>query len=148
MTTELPLQGVPEVKDREQEAETVITPLQANRYKKILESHFQVNRPYLDCEYSLEKLVLDMGIPRYVLSAFINREYGMGFRELLNRYRVTYFRENLGKPEWDKFTLEAIGRECGFSNRVSFFRNVKQITGETPTNLQQKVSGKGEGQSG
>jgi AraC-like DNA-binding protein len=103
------------------------------RYKNLVETYFREKRPFLQSNYSLEQLVIDTHIPRYILSAFINREYGMGFREFLNRYRVEYLIAHLNKPEWQQFTLEAIATECGFSSRITFFKNFKQITGQTPS---------------
>jgi AraC-like DNA-binding protein len=103
------------------------------RYKNLVETYFREKEPFLQLDYSLEQLVTDTHIPRYILSAFINREYGMGFREFLNRYRVEYLIAHLNKPEWQQFTLEAIATECGFSSRITFFKNFKQITGQTPS---------------
>lgn len=68
-----------------------------------------------------------------LLSAFINREYGIGFREFLNRYRVDYFKENLDNPDWKNLTLEAIAAEYGFNIRSTFIANFKKITGTTPS---------------
>jgi AraC-like DNA-binding protein len=103
------------------------------RYKRVLENHFIEKLPFLRTNYSLEDLVEEVKIPRYILSAFINKEYGMGFREFLNRYRVNYMIDNLNKKEWENFTLDAIATECGFKSRITFFKNFKQITGETPS---------------
>jgi len=72
-------------------------------------------------------------VPRYTLSAFINREYNMGFREYLNRYRIKYMLANINNPEWEHYTLEAIALECGFSSRSTFINNFKEIIGETPS---------------
>jgi AraC-like DNA-binding protein len=102
------------------------------RYKRKVETLMSEHSAYLDPSYTMERLVVDARIPRHILSAFINREYGMGFREWLNRYRVDHFLANVGNPEWERYTLEAMAGKCGFTNRVTFFRNVKQITGITP----------------
>lgn len=104
-----------------------------SRYKKLVETHFNDKRPFLNATYSLEQLGADTGIPRTILSAFINKEYGMGFREFLNRHRVDYLIQNLHRQEWKQFTIEAIAIECGFGNRNTFFKNFKQITGQTPS---------------
>jgi AraC-like DNA-binding protein len=123
-----------------------ISSLDASRYKLKLENFFRDQKPYLQTEYSLEHLVTDIHVPRYILSTFINREYGMGFREYLNRQRVEYLINNLDKPEWKNFTLEAIATECGFNSRITFSKNFKQITGQTPTDYikshQSKISDK------
>jgi AraC-like DNA-binding protein len=105
----------------------------AYNYKLLVENFFNINKPYLKAEYTLDQLVTDLKVPRYTLSAFINREYNMGFREFLNRYRVEYMITNLNKPEWEQFTLEAIAEECGFNSRTTFIKNFKEITGLTPS---------------
>lgn len=103
------------------------------RYKAIVEVYFSENNQFLQPSYSLHHLVLDTHIPRYVLSAFINKEYGMGFRAFLNRKKVEYIIANYDKPEWKQFTLEAIASECGYSSRTTFIKNFKEITGKTPS---------------
>lgn len=117
----------------ESDTELGISHSDSYRYKKILETLFQEEKPFLQTGYSLEQLVADTNIPRYTLSAFINREYGMGFREFLNRYRVDYFKANLNNTDWKNFTLEAIAEQCGFNSRSSFIKNFKEITGQTPS---------------
>lgn len=110
-----------------------ITNEDAIRYKHLVEKFFLENQPYLNIDYSLEQLVKDINVPRYILSAVINREYGMGFREFLNRYRVEYLIKNKERPEWKNYTLEAIAAQCGFKSRVTFINNFKQITGKSPS---------------
>ena len=105
----------------------------ALRYKTKLERFFMEHKPFLNTQYSLEQLVSDIHIPRYILSTFINREYGMGFREYINRHRVEYLLQNIDNPAWKNLTLEAIGEECGFNSRITFIKNFKQITGSTPS---------------
>jgi AraC-like DNA-binding protein len=110
----------------------------ALRYKTKLERFFMEQKPYLNTEYSLDQLVSDIHIPRYILSTFINREYGMGFREYINRHRVEYLLRNIDNPAWKNLTLEAIGEECGFKSRITFIKNFKQITGSTPSDFLRK----------
>jgi AraC-like DNA-binding protein len=102
-------------------------------YKQKIETLFENKKPYLDKSYSLEHLVKQTGIPRHLLSAFINREYGMGFREFLNGYRINYLIENAKQPVWQNLTLEAIGGEVGFQNRTTFIRQFKAVIGKTPS---------------
>ena len=110
-----------------------ITNEEAVRYKQLVEHFFRNSQPFLKVDYSLEQMVIDINVQRYILSAFINREYGMGFREFLNRHRVEYLIQNKDKPEWKNFTLEAIAAECGFKSRITFINNFKQITGKSPS---------------
>ena len=103
------------------------------RYKKLVEEAFGERKVFLQRDYSLDQLVKDTRIPRYALSAFINREYGMGFREFLNRRRIDHMTAHIGSEKWRNYTLEAMALESGFASRITFFKNLKQITGQTPT---------------
>jgi AraC-like DNA-binding protein len=103
------------------------------RHKLLIEKLFFEKRPYLQLDYDLEQMGIDTNMQRNVLSAFINKEYGVGFREFINRYRVNYFKDNLNNPLWNTLTLEAIAEECGFQSRSTFINNFKKITGQTPS---------------
>lgn len=120
---------------------STITNEDALRYKQLVEEFFKKNEPFLNVDYSLEQLVIDINLQRYILSAFINREYGMGFREFLNRYRIEYLIRHKDKPEWQNYTLEAIAAECGFKSRMTFIKNFKQITGKSPSEFFKSGSG-------
>ncbi|MEY2902284.1 MAG: hypothetical protein RLY89_1390 [Bacteroidota bacterium] len=128
-----PIKVTQKIEEEDLSSELGISDSEGFRYKKAIEHYFKANQPFLQIDYTLEQLVLDVNIPRYILSAFINKEYGMGFREFLNRYRVQFMIENLDKPEWKSFTLDAIAAECGFKSRITFYKNFKQITGQTPS---------------
>jgi len=121
------------VMDQDVLQEFAIKDKEGIKYKLQLEVFFIEKRPFLQVDYSLEKLVIDLKIPRYIISAFINQEYGIGFREFLNRYRVDFFKANLENPSWKNLTLEAIAEECGFISRSTFIKNFKQISGQTPS---------------
>jgi len=103
------------------------------KYKQKIETLLENEQSFLDKDYSLERFVTQTGIPRHTLSAFINREYGMNFREFINSYRVNYLVANAKQPHWQNLTLEAIAGECGFRNRSTFIRHFKVITGITPS---------------
>jgi len=63
------------------------------------------------------------------------KEYGESFPSLLNRLRVSHLESNKDNPEWERFTLEGIGRECGFNSRNSFIKSVKRFMGIKPSEL-------------
>lgn len=111
------------------------------KYKTLIEKYFLERKPFIQTAYSLEQMANDTHIPRYLLSAFINREYGMGFREFLNRHRVNYFKDNINKESWENLTLEAIAVECGFHSRSTFINNFKKITGKTPSDFLKNKTG-------
>jgi AraC-like DNA-binding protein len=103
------------------------------RIKNKLEKHFHNDKPYLNQNFCLDDLVRSISIPRYLISATINKEYGISFRELVNLYRIEFLLSNLDKQEWQNLTWEAISEEAGFKSRFTFIKNFKQITGMTPS---------------
>lgn len=107
---------------------------QGAAYKAALENHFRINQPFRKSGYKIRDLSEEMNIPSYVLSAFINQEYGKNFNELINDYRVDFMAGQLKEsPEKLQFTLDALAREAGFNSRNSFFTAVKKKTGRTPS---------------
>lgn len=100
-------------------------------YRNRIETFLKEKHPYLNPEYSLQSLSADLDIPKYTVSAVINREFGFGFREFINRYRIQFILDNLLNPDWKNYTFEAMARESGFKNRSTFVRNFKLVTGRT-----------------
>ena len=112
---------------------------QGNTIRQVLENHLVVKSPYRKTGYTISDLSNEVNIPSYLLSAFINQEYGKNFNELVNEYRVDYFIQLIQKPGAnEQFKLEALGKESGFNTRASFIRAVKKKTGLTPSDFVSK----------
>lgn len=97
----------------------------------------------LDCLLRDEKIytragltldvVADMlGTNRSVLSGAVNLLNGKNFPNHINEFRVREAIKELSDEQYDKFTLEMIAANAGFSNRASFYQAFKQTTGLTP----------------
>jgi AraC-like DNA-binding protein len=103
-------------------------------YKEALESHLNTSQCFLITGYKIRDLSVQLGIPIYQISAFINQEYGKNFNEFINDYRVDFMTRQLEQyPEKMQFTLEALAKEAGFNSRNSFINSVKRKTGKTPS---------------
>lgn len=112
---------------------------QGNAIRNILMQHFEANTPYRKTGFTISDLSNQINIPSYLLSAFINQEYGKNFNELVNEYRVDYFLQLIKQPEANaQYKLEALGKEAGFNTRASFIRAVKKKTGLTPSDFVNK----------
>ncbi|GGF30715.1 helix-turn-helix domain-containing protein [Echinicola rosea] len=98
-----------------------------------LSDHIQNNTPYLNQGYNLKDLSDDLNVPLYIISSFINKEKGLNFNDFLNKYRIEYCKEKIKNGEWKNITLEALGYDCGFSNRNSFTSAFKKWVGKTPS---------------
>jgi AraC-like DNA-binding protein len=116
---------------------TVLSHDQIFRYKQLMEIHFINNRPFLKHRYSIKDLANEIGIPSYLLSVLINKEFGINFSEFINDIRVSYLID-LAKqnPEnLHKYTLEVLGQMGGFKSRTTFILAVKRKTGKTPSEI-------------
>jgi AraC-like DNA-binding protein len=110
---------------------------QGKVFKNILEEHFRKNLPFLKQGYAIRDLSTEVGIPSYLLSAFINQEYGKNFSEFVNENRITYLIEfTKHNPEsLIQYTLEVLGQMGGFSSRAAFIAAVKRMTGKPPSEI-------------
>ena len=95
-----------------------------------LESYVKNNKPFLQTGYTIHDLSKEIEIPVYQLSYAINHVYDMHFSNWLNHQRIEYFLQTAGDKH--HMTLEAMAREAGFSNRITFINAFKKEKGITP----------------
>lgn len=85
---------------------------------------------YTDSEVSIDKLAKYLGTNRSTLSPLINQTYEMNFKTLIATLRIEEAKRMLLKDP--TLPIEIIAYQCGFKDKVNFFRRFKEITGETP----------------
>lgn len=99
-----------------------------------IENHFKYNKPFIAPGYKIKDLSLELDIPVYLISSFINHEYGMNFNEFINDHRVDHITNILNESaESQNFTLEAVAQSAGFNSRSTFITAVKKKSGMTPS---------------
>jgi AraC-like DNA-binding protein len=109
---------------------------QGKAYKTLLETHLKENKPFKKRGYTMAELSKELGKPSYIISAFINQEYGKNFNELINEYRVNYLiGEMRTSVDYSQYTLEALGNLAGFNSRAAFIAAVKKTTGKNPSEV-------------
>lgn len=81
-------------------------------------------------DYSIEQFAADLGTNRSYASRFINKELGVTFPTLLNKFRLAHFIRQ--KNEHPDATIGELAKECGFNNAFSFRRAFRQEYGTTP----------------
>ncbi|HLO79699.1 MAG TPA: helix-turn-helix domain-containing protein [Chitinophagaceae bacterium] len=111
--------------------------LKENIVEKIgekIESYLAEEQAYLKSGFSISDLSFAIGHPVHQISAYLNNHVGMNFNEYTNRHRINYLLKKLKEnKDWQRFTLEALGQQAGFSNRYTFLNAFKKVTGETPS---------------
>jgi AraC-like DNA-binding protein len=102
-------------------------------YLETLESIVERDRPYLNPDLTLTDLAASTGISYLYLSAVINQEYGMNFRDYINRFRVNHIKLLMNQPEFKQYTFEALAKMGGFGSRITFARAFQKFEGCTPS---------------
>ena len=97
-----------------------------------LKYHFSTARPYLDRALTLPKLAEQLHVPPHKLSLVINQTEKRHFAGFVNSFRVKEAQRLLRDPGSSHKTIEAIGYEAGFNNKVTFIDAFKKECGFTP----------------
>jgi AraC-like DNA-binding protein len=105
----------------------------ASEYREILNREFTGSEIYKDPEITLSKLSEATGIPYSYLSDFINREYQLTFRELINKYRAEKAAFLISADHDKKRTFLEIAYEAGFNSKSTFNLAFKKYFGMSPS---------------
>ena len=108
------------------------------RIKQQLLTLFESKKPYLDSELTVGDIADKLKVSRHVLTEVLNSAIGKNFYQFVNEYRVEAVKKMLTDPKLQNLSIEAIGFECGFNSKSSFFSVFKSLTGMTPTQFQGK----------
>jgi AraC-like DNA-binding protein len=105
-----------------------------------LHKHMIEKRSFLQHKYTINHLSGDLNIPPHQISAFLNQQLNISFNDFLNKFRIEYCIERIKKGDAERYTLEALSSECGFSNRNSFTAAFKRLTGVTPSDYMKQLN--------
>lgn len=101
--------------------------------------YFEEGKAYLNPELNMNLLSEHLKIPKHQLTEVLNTTIGMNFFQFVNNYRVEAVKKMLTDPG-NKYSIEAIGYECGFSSKSSFYTVFKSITGKTPVSYRTMIT--------
>ena len=107
--------------------------------KQKIISYFEKEKAYLNPDLNMNVLSAALKIPKYQITEVLNTEIGNNFFQFVNYYRVEAVKKMLSDPK-NKFSIEAIGYDCGFSSKSSFYTVFKNITGETPISYRNVIN--------
>ncbi|WKN45511.1 helix-turn-helix domain-containing protein [Tunicatimonas pelagia] len=103
-----------------------------NIYFKKLVRLCESDQIYRDPSLDREKVAEMLGISSGYVSQLVNSITKDNFINYINRYRVEDVKTLIVDKEFDNYSLLAIGLECGFSSKTTFYNSFKKITGMTP----------------
>ncbi len=130
----------------EKEIEVEVKPANAllshdvsEKIKSTVLTYFQNEKPYLNSELSMTLLSEKLNIPKHHLTDVLNSTIGKNFFQFVNEYRVEAVKKELANPK-NPYSIEAIGYECGFNSKSTFFSVFKTMTGRTPMEYKRENS--------
>lgn len=101
--------------------------------KKQLEEVMASHQPHLKSEVSAEDIGQLLDISKHQLSQLLNVGLDTNFYDFINQYRIEHSKKILRSAEYQEAKILHIAFDSGFSNKASFLRNFKKLTGLTPT---------------
>ncbi len=126
--------GPPSLDDEAKNAQQELDDTESlKRYQQIV-SLITEQRLFTDPEFNIQKLTSLMGSNQKYISQAINRHSNRSFNGFINRLRVNEARRKM--IENPNSSLVVIMEESGFGNRVTFYRQFKDITGFSPSEFQ------------
>jgi len=97
--------------------------------------HFYNNMYYKNQTANLLEFSNIMGVNKDSLLTHIYFKYSMGFDDLINKNRIMYFIEIMKQPENKNLTIDALGKEAGFTSRQNLYKPFKKFHGGNPSDL-------------
>lgn len=124
----------------------VVAPIQDEYFtklKKMMEEAYLYRNPELKRELVAKKLGISVGY----LSQKLKENTDLNFSEFVNIYRVEEVKRLLVDPDFDAYSILAIGYEAGFNSKSTYYASFKKVTGLSPTAYRQRSAIPSEGLS-
>lgn len=116
-----------------------LSPENKEKIKHKLLNHFEINKAFLDPDLNMDSLAVALHIPKHQLTEVLSTVVGKNFFQFVNSYRIDAVKTMLLDSK-NLYSIEAIGYECGFSSKSSFYSVFKELTGETPISFRKKIN--------
>ncbi|WP_298759826.1 helix-turn-helix domain-containing protein [uncultured Psychroserpens sp.] len=99
-----------------------------------------VEKMYLKTNLKIKDLSVAIDVPSHHISQVLSEHMNISFYDFINSYRIEEAKQLFKKGTASKLSIQAIGEECGFGNKTSFYRAFKKFTNETPNSYFSKIA--------
>ncbi|MFK7813312.1 MAG: helix-turn-helix domain-containing protein [Maribacter sp.] len=115
-----------------------IEAVEAEDLSKQLNHLMENEKIYTNADLKLSDVASKMNILPHTLSQLINDNLGKSFTLLINEYRIEEAKNLIQSNSHLK--LEAVGFDCGFNSKSTFYSVFKKITNTTPAKFKESIS--------
>jgi AraC-like DNA-binding protein len=136
-------------KDLDKEVETKKTEPKTERFVEneskenqfqIIKNHIEINNRFLDPGLSLDILASEIKMSTTKVSNIINNHSEFNFSDYINQLRIEKAKIILLEPKYEDYSIEAIGFECGFNSKSTFYTAFKKFANTTPLEFKKENS--------
>lgn len=97
---------------------------------------FFMEHYYLNKEANIQDFCRLNNIVEYdIFNSLVIKKYNMSFNNLINMYRIEYFKEIAKSPKFKNYSTEALALESGFKSRSQMYKYFKNFHGGTPADF-------------
>lgn len=90
-------------------------------------------KKYLNPDIKLDTVARGVHLSEKQVSSSINTIACQNFNSYINKLRIKEAQALLLDQAYGHFTIDAVAEMVGFSNKVSFYKAFKKVTGKSPT---------------
>jgi AraC-like DNA-binding protein len=109
------------------------------RYLQQIMRYLEIEKPYLDGDFSIEHMSKYLKIPKHHLTQTINECLNKNFYTIVNEFRVEEVKRLMFDEKYKNLTIIAVAYDSGFNSKASFNTIFKKSTGLTPSEYRKKV---------
>lgn len=106
---------------------------QMMRIKKKIETSFRVDRSYLQNDLSITSFAQQLHEKPHHISQTFSEKIHENFNDYVNKHRIEAAKKMLKNSKFDHFKIEGVAVECGFNNKVTFYKAFTKFAGMTPS---------------
>lgn len=100
---------------------------------KKINQYITTEQRFLDAGLTMNALAQELHMSASHLSKIINTYSDYNFSDYINSFRVEQAKKLLSDIDFEDYTIVAIGLECGFNSKSTFYSAFKKMTSLTPT---------------
>lgn len=121
---------------------TDLSTSEVDNYVKKITDAMQVEKHYLNPEFSLSDLASQLNTSTVHVSSILNNVLEVSFNDLINKYRVETVKQKLSTDEINKYTLQSIALSSGFKSKATFYRAFHKFTNQAPSEFLEQLKHK------
>jgi YesN/AraC family two-component response regulator len=110
--------------------------------KEKINEIMETQKPHLNPDLTIKSLADLAGIQSYQLSELLNKYFDKNFNEFVNYYRVEEAKIQLLSEGSRQYSVEGVGKNCGFKSKSTFYTTFKKLTDLTPSEFKKAYSSK------